>query len=842
MEVATASGDRLPGIGDPSPLLIPRPPRDTLCDDQARLLMRLSYPMSGRTKKTGAILVVLLGALALLFLARHWGFWLGGSPTESQPTYAGSASCRECHESFYRKWATSRHGLAMQPYTPRFAQAELEVISSGEFVIGDRRYRAAVGPSDGFVLESGPEGEKKHSIAQVLGGKNVYYFLTPSLRGRLQVLPLAYDVRRREWFDTAASALRRHAGVEDAPLRWTHRAFSFNTSCYSCHVSQISKNYDLETDTYQTRWLEPGINCETCHGPAGVHLREANSASYPKSANRDDIVRAGSLTADQKNTLCGSCHAKMIPISAGYRPGGDFWDHFDLVTLESLDYFPDGRDLGENYTFTSWSLSPCVRSGRLDCLHCHTSSGRLRFTEGDPNQVCLPCHQDIVRKSSEHSRHRRGSEADRCISCHMPKTEFARMRRTDHSMLAPAPAASRSFGSPNACDLCHQDRSSDWSDNWVRRWYRRDYQAEVVRRGHLVEVARKRDWRRLSDILRYISSSDSEPVFVTSLVRLLEACGDQRKWRAFREASKSPSPLVRGAVAEALGHGLTDNEGADENLAPLLGLVRDTSRLVRIRAAAALSAMPRSGLETSLVQALEAATEEYLVALRAQPDHPESYTALGNYYLNRGVVDQAVAEFETALRIDPENVPALVNAALASNLAGRNEKAELFLREALRLDPRNEATLFNLGLLLGETGRARDAEMVLRDCLKVNPQHAPAAYNLSVLLSGDRLREALKWCRLAASLQPAEPRYLYTVAFYTMRSGEVLKAHAELRRLLRSHPAYAEAYSLLGEGLEGQGKRTEAAELYREALAQTEIPESEREAFRDKLRRLESKR
>jgi hypothetical protein len=32
--------------------------------------------------------------------------------------YAGSRSCIECHGKFYQLWATSRHGLAMQPYTP----------------------------------------------------------------------------------------------------------------------------------------------------------------------------------------------------------------------------------------------------------------------------------------------------------------------------------------------------------------------------------------------------------------------------------------------------------------------------------------------------------------------------------------------------------------------------------------------------------------------------------------------------------------------------------------------------------------------------------------------------
>ena len=39
--------------------------------------------------------------------------------------YAGSQSCIECHGKFYQLWATSRHGLAMQPYTPEFARTNL---------------------------------------------------------------------------------------------------------------------------------------------------------------------------------------------------------------------------------------------------------------------------------------------------------------------------------------------------------------------------------------------------------------------------------------------------------------------------------------------------------------------------------------------------------------------------------------------------------------------------------------------------------------------------------------------------------------------------------------------
>ena len=122
-------------------------------------------------------------------------------------------------------------------------------------------------------------------------------------------------------------------------------------------------------------------------------------------------------------------------------------------------------------------MSPCVKSGKLDCLHCHTSSGRYKFkAEEKVNDACLPCHQDKVTNSTAHTHHKPGTPGNKCISCHMPMTEFARMRRSDHSMLPPTPATTIAFKSPNACNNCHSDKSPQWADERVREWRERDYQ------------------------------------------------------------------------------------------------------------------------------------------------------------------------------------------------------------------------------------------------------------------------------------------------------------------------------------------------------------------------------
>jgi len=120
--------------------------------------------------------------------------------------YAGSWSCIECHEKFYKLWSTSFHGLSIQPYTAAFAKAKLTP-QAHEIAIGKYRYRADISEATGWVIEKGFDGEKKYLMEQAIGGKYVYYFLTTLARGKLQTLPVAYDVKRKEWFDTAASGI-----------------------------------------------------------------------------------------------------------------------------------------------------------------------------------------------------------------------------------------------------------------------------------------------------------------------------------------------------------------------------------------------------------------------------------------------------------------------------------------------------------------------------------------------------------------------------------------------------------------------------------------------------------
>jgi Tfp pilus assembly protein PilF len=689
----------------------------------------------------------------------------------------------------------------MQPYTSDLAKAKLTP-HTAEVLAGKYRFLADL--QKGVVTEHGPEGEKSYPMVQTMGGKNVFYFLTPLERGLLQVLPVAYDVRRQEWFDTTASAMRHFGDRRDEALYWKDRPLTFNTSCFSCHVSQLSKNYDLKSDSYHTTWAEPGINCETCHGPSAGHVQLFRDLPTNQPAPADiRLIVVRKMTTEQRNATCAPCHAKMSPVTMNFAPGDRYFDHFDLAGFEDADFYPDGRDLGENYTYTQWRLSPCAKSGQLDCIHCHTSSGRYRFKDSaTPNEACLPCHAKTVQDAPAHTHHKAGTAGNECISCHMPMTEFARMRRSDHSMRPPTPATTLIYNSPNACNLCHTNNDAGWAYKLVREWRKRDYQKPVLERAALISAARKQDWKKLPDILAYLSSPSREEIHTASLVRLLANCPSDDKWPVLRKLITDPSPLVRGSVAQALG------ERPDQaNTAALAKAIGDDYRLVRVRAATALANVPEDRLPEDQRRQVRSAMVELVDSMRSRPDDMASHYNLANFYMARGQAPEAVTEFETATRLVPDAMPPYVNVALAYNALGQNDKAEASLRHALSLDATNSAANLNLGMLLAEVGKMAEAERAFRTAFKADPKSAQAAYNLGILLAKDQPKEALTWSRRAAELRPENPQYGYTYAFYLYHAGQLEEALKAIRLVHQRFPAHEDSAQLERQLLQEQERR-----------------------------------
>jgi tetratricopeptide (TPR) repeat protein len=186
--------------------------------------------------------------------------------------------------------------------------------------------------------------------------------------------------------------------------------------------------------------------------------------------------------------------------------------------------------------------------------------------------------------------------------------------------------------------------------------------------------------------------------------------------------------------------------------APLLS---DSVRGVRIRAVALLAAVPTESQPATDREQFERAAAEFIAAQRLNADRPESRSALGNFYAQRGRTADAEAEYKAALRLSPQYAPA------ASNLAD-------FYRQ---LD------------------RNGDSENVLRAAIVASPRDAGLHYALGLTLT--RLKKpdlALDELRLAADLGPDQSRYTYVYAVALHSAGRGAEAMTVLRKNLAQHP------------------------------------------------------
>ena len=164
-------------------------------------------------------------------------------------------------------------------------------------------------------------------------------------------------------------------------------------------------------------------------------------------------------------------------------------------------------------------------------------------------------------------------------------------------------------------------------------------------------------------------------------------------------------------------------------------------------------------------------TFAFIDAQTAMADMPSSHLNLGVLYASQGKRELAVAEYLTALRMDPYFAPARANLVALYNSMGRNAEALEVLREGIKRTPNEGELHYSLGLLLAEEKRLGEAADALGAAARLMPQRARVRYNLGLAL--DRLsrdREAEAALLQAFQLDPRDPDIVYaTAAFYFQR-------------------------------------------------------------------------
>jgi Flp pilus assembly protein TadD len=189
---------------------------------------------------------------------------------------------------------------------------------------------------------------------------------------------------------------------------------------------------------------------------------------------------------------------------------------------------------------------------------------------------------------------------------------------------------------------------------------------------------------------------------------------------------------------------------------------------------------------------VEEAIAEAQEAVRINPENSEAHGNLGNAYLQQGRYAEAAAEYRAAILIRPgfTNFHNYLGYALFQQ--GLVMEATAEYREALRCDPENAEAHANLANALLKQGLAGEAIPEYREALRLNPRNAPARGNLgTILLQQGRVADAIAEFREASRSDPAAPWAHNNLALALFGQGDGAEGIAEARRALALQPADA---------------------------------------------------
>jgi Flp pilus assembly protein TadD len=228
------------------------------------------------------------------------------------------------------------------------------------------------------------------------------------------------------------------------------------------------------------------------------------------------------------------------------------------------------------------------------------------------------------------------------------------------------------------------------------------------------------------------------------------------------------------------------------------------------------------------------AIEHYRKALGPGSDSPfgrdelltsVAHTGLGSILMEQGKRDDAIAEWNEAIRINPLDVGVHNNLGAALSMKGRTEEAVLHYQEALRLDPDHADVHNNLGVALEQTGRIDQALVHYEAAARLAPDHAEAQNNVArALVRRGRRAEAVEHYHKAVTLKPDWPEPLNNLGWLLATGPDAAGRNGEeavrlaTRACELTHYKQPEALDTLAAAFAEVGRFSEAVKTAQEGI------------------------
>ncbi len=216
---------------------------------------------------------------------------------------------------------------------------------------------------------------------------------------------------------------------------------------------------------------------------------------------------------------------------------------------------------------------------------------------------------------------------------------------------------------------------------------------------------------------------------------------------------------------------------------------------------------------------VDEAIAQYQKALQIKPDYAEACYNLGCALLQKGNVDEAIAQYQKALQIKPDYAKACYNLGCALLQKGSVDEAIAQYQKALQITLDYAEAHNNLGSALFQESNVDEAIAHYQKALQIKPDFAEACYNLGcALLQKGNVDEAIAHFQKALQIKPDYAEACYNLGCALLQKGSVDEAIVYYQKALQITPDYAEAHYNLGNTLLQKGDVDEAIAHFQKAL------------------------
>ncbi|WP_144207982.1 tetratricopeptide repeat protein [Shewanella donghaensis] len=696
----------------------------------------------------------------------------------SAADFMGTQSCVECHQQQYKDWQGSHHDMSMRHAEPKsilanFNNQQFDHLGEiSRFFMKEKQY---------WVNIKGPDGQfKDYRISYTFGFEPLQQYMVEFENGAVQLIPFAWDSRTKDEGGQRWFYLYPDMDPFDE-FYWTNKGQNWNYMCADCHSTNVQKNYDANSNSFNTSFSEINVACEACHGPASKHIewsKDQTKSTPLLGFERDLAPKVGAwefvkgqkiLQPKQVKTsaqleTCGQCHSRRSQLTDSKAKAHDHIDNFSnkymLSDVSPNLYYPDGQIYDEVFVLGSFKQSKMHMAGVV-CSDCHNPhSNKLK---APVEVICYQCHVPSEYSADKHSKHAEGTEASKCVTCHMPKTTYMEVDpRADHSFKVPRPDLSLKIGTPNVCSQCHDDKTTTWAAQTVAK----QFPNSVIRKTPSYAVAFSNAAAGApssSDALSEIALNPQQPEIIrASALSRMTNFPSQQTYTAIERSVKHVDAQIR--LSAIIGSG----GFAFPNRWPLLSpLLTDSVFSVRTEAASALVS-DWSNMDESQQMLMTVALNEYIEIQQYNTDRGFAWLNIANVYLAKKQFDKAEEAYKRAIKVEPILATSYANLADLYRQTGKEAQSIAILKQGIENQPKAGLLRYSAGLAYYRQQDLTQAIEYFTQATVVEPTNPQ---NWSVLgLAQEKVNPADMMKSLSKAFEVSnDPQHLYSLCQFKIK-------------------------------------------------------------------------